>query len=160
MARSRSRAPLRLIPALHRGTHRVALYIQSEGLPVTQGEAHVLAHLHEVRRCSIGELHRAFAHRRSTLTSILDRLAARRLIHREVSPEDRRSFLVSLSAKGAALARRTHARLAALEEKALGAARSADVTSVVELVRALEAATAADDEGARPVKGSVRRRRR
>jgi DNA-binding MarR family transcriptional regulator len=137
VAKRRAAAPLRLIPALHRGTHRVALYIQAEGLPVSQGEAHVLAHLHEVRRCSIGELHRAFAHRRSTLTSILDRLSARGLVRREVSAEDRRSFLVSLTRAGAALARRTHERLAALEARALAGARGADLEALAALVEAL-----------------------
>jgi DNA-binding MarR family transcriptional regulator len=136
--RPRRLTPLRLIPALHRGTHRVALYLQSEGLPVTQGEAHVLAHLHEVRRCSIGELHRAFAHRRSTLTSILDRLVARDLVRREVSPEDRRSFLVSLTPRGTALARQTHQRLSALESRAMAAARGADLDALAALVEAME----------------------
>jgi hypothetical protein len=38
-----------------------------------------------------------FAHKRSTLTSILDRLATRNLITREVGKTDRRTFIVTLT---------------------------------------------------------------
>jgi DNA-binding MarR family transcriptional regulator len=113
----RSRTTLRLVPAVHRATHRVGLYILRGGrrAEATQGEAHVLAHLLEVGACPIGGLHAAFAHRRSTLTGILDRLEARGLVRRGPNPDDRRSFMVALTTKGRALAAAVHGRLAALE---------------------------------------------
>ena len=94
--------PLRLIPELHRATHRIGIYLDSLG--ITQGEGHILEHLAVSGDSTVAELHRALAHRRSTLTSILDRLADRRFITRESDPRDRRSFIVRLSRKGKAVA--------------------------------------------------------
>lgn len=50
-----------------------------------------------------------FGHRKSTLTSLLDRLEERGLIRRDVHPEDRRSFVVSLTPRGRKLATRVRA---------------------------------------------------
>jgi DNA-binding MarR family transcriptional regulator len=92
---------LQLIPALHRATHRVAVYLQRiPGLGITQAEAHLLAHLVEHGASHIGALHAAFGHRRSTLTSILDRMETRGLVLRQTDRKDRRSFLVKLTPEG------------------------------------------------------------
>jgi DNA-binding MarR family transcriptional regulator len=112
---------LSLIPGVHRATHRIGIWLEEVDPPlaVTQGEAHLLAHLTEAGACSVGELHRAFAHKRSSLTSYLDRLEARGHIVRAPHPGDRRSFLVSLTPAGSAAAARVHRRLSALETAAL-----------------------------------------
>src|SRR5689334_8793262 len=96
--------PLRLVPPIHRATHRIGLYLAAlrgrqrrpEGLhyDLSQGEAHILAHLATSGATTIGHLHRGLAHKRSTLTSILDRLTDRGLITREVGETDRRTFLI------------------------------------------------------------------
>ncbi len=130
--------PLRLILPVHRATHRIGLYVQATGLGVTQGEAHVLAHLAASGPSAIGELHDAFAHRRSTLTGILDRLEARGLLRRAVRPEDRRSFLVTPTARGRALARRVHAALAALESAVAAHVPPGAVAGFETVLRALE----------------------
>lgn len=112
--------PLRLIPDLHRATHRVGLFLERHPeLGVSQAEAHILAHLAEVGSGTVAELHHALAHRRSTLTSVLDRLEARGLVSREVSPNDRRSFVVRLRAPGRVLARRVYRALESLERDSL-----------------------------------------
>jgi DNA-binding MarR family transcriptional regulator len=135
---------LKLVPALHRAVHKLGLYIQARQPSLSQGEAHVLAHLHEVARCPIAELHRAFAHKRSTLTSILDRLHARGLVRRELRSDDRRSFLVSLTPRGARLARGIHADLGALESAVLAEATGQELLGLLKLVEAAErTATAA-----------------
>lgn len=119
------RMSLDLVPPLHRATHRVGLYVQAALPGVSQGEAHVLAHLHEAGASSIGALHEAFAHRRPTLTGILDRLTERGLVRRDLRPEDRRSFRVSPTPKGKRLAARVHQALRDLEGAALrGLAKS------------------------------------
>jgi DNA-binding MarR family transcriptional regulator len=131
---------LRIVPPVHRATHRIGLLLQATDLGVTQGEAHVLAQLAEAGPCAIGALHAAFAHRRSTLTSILDRLESRQLLRRELHPEDRRSFLVSLTPKGRSLAARVHATLLRLESAVLGQVSAAELAGFDAVLAALEAA--------------------
>jgi len=108
---------LRLIPHLHRATHQVGLYIdrRRDQLAVSQAEAHVLAHLSQVGSCSIAALHRSFGHKRSTLTSILNRLEERGLILREIHPQDRRSYLLRLTRTGRPLANKVRRELEHME---------------------------------------------
>jgi DNA-binding MarR family transcriptional regulator len=128
--------PLRLIPEVHRATHRIGIFLDSLG--ITQGEGHILSHLAASGDTKIAELHRALAHRRSTLTSILDRLAERGFITRESDPKDRRSFIVRLSKKGKTVAGEVHRELARLEESALKGIAGPQFQSVVKVLQALE----------------------
>jgi DNA-binding MarR family transcriptional regulator len=130
--------PLRLIPEVHRATHRIGIFL--DGLGITQGEGHILSHLATAGDTSIAELHRALAHRRSTLTSILDRLAERRFITRETDTDDRRSFIVRLSTKGRMVAARVHRELARIEERALKGVTGREFLSMVKILQALEKA--------------------
>lgn len=119
----RKPAPLTLVPPIHRATHRIGLYLarldpassRAGGRALSQGEAHILAQLALGSPASLADLHRGLAHKRSTLTSILDRLVARGLITREVGASDRRTFIVKTTRAGRALARRVHQHLAQLE---------------------------------------------
>jgi DNA-binding MarR family transcriptional regulator len=131
--------PLRLIPEVHRATHRVGIYLDSLG--ITQGEGHILSHLAAAGDTSIAELHRALAHRRSTLTSILDRLAERQYISRESDPQDRRSFIVRLSKKGKTVAARVHRELAGIEGSVLKGVTENQFQSIVKVLQTLEKTT-------------------
>ena len=131
---------LLLVPQIHRTTHQIGLYIERSGLGLNQGEAHIMAHLASAGDCSVGELHKAFAHKRSTLTSYLDRLYERRLIRREVREEDRRSFVVSLTPAGKALARKIHRHLEALEKAVLRRAKQGQTRSFTEMLGSVEEA--------------------
>jgi DNA-binding MarR family transcriptional regulator len=104
---------LRFIPVIHRITHRIGLSIQG----VSQGEAHILAHLASAGVCTIAELHRALGHKRSTLTSILDRLTERKWLVRRTSESDRRSFVIALTPTGRVRARKVLRHLEALERE-------------------------------------------
>ena len=107
---------LRLVPAIHRATHAIALLIdRAPDLGVTQAEAHVLSHLADRGQATIAEIHQAFGHKRSTLTSVLDRLETRQLITREVNADDRRSFVVALTRQGRSLATKVSVHLEGLE---------------------------------------------
>ncbi len=128
--------PLRLIPEVHRATHRIGIFLDSLG--ITQGEGHILSHLAAAGDSTIAELHRALAHRRSTLTSILDRLAERQFITRESDPNDRRSFIVRLSKKGKSVAAQVHRELERIEESALKGVTGNQFQSVVKVLHALE----------------------
>jgi DNA-binding MarR family transcriptional regulator len=142
---------LSLIPFVHRATHRIGLWLDAAepALRITQGEAHLLAHLAEAGSSSVKALHSAFAHKRSTLTSYLDRLEGRGYVLRALHPKDRRSFLVSLTPAGAAAAVRVHRRLAALEAAALRRLTPRDVHALRGALQALQDATEAQKRPAR-----------
>ena len=131
--------PLRLVHPVHRATHRIGLYLddlRERGL--TQGEAHILALLAHSGAANVADLHRGLAHKRSTLTSILDRLAKRGLITRAVGETDRRTFVVRLTAKGRKLADRIRRHLNALERAVIHRVSAADVKGFNRVVTALE----------------------
>jgi DNA-binding MarR family transcriptional regulator len=131
---------LLLIPQIHRTTHQIGLYIERSGLGLNQGEAHLLAHLASAGPSSVGELHKAFAHKRSTLTSYLDRLAERRFIRRDVRSEDRRSFVISLTPAGKLVARKIQHHLEALEKAALRGVAAGKTKTFTDLIGAVEEA--------------------
>jgi DNA-binding MarR family transcriptional regulator len=142
--------PLRLVPSIHRATHRIGLYLadlREAGL--SQGEAHILAHLATSRPATIADLHRGLAHKRSTLTSILDRLVARGFVTRTVSPDDRRSFVVDTTAAGRRAAARVHGHLTALEAAVARAVTSAEMRTFLKVLSAIERQARASGHRAR-----------
>jgi len=131
--------PLRLVPPIHRATHRIGLYLADlRDDALSQGEAHILALLATSGPATIAELHRGLAHKRSTLTSILDRLAERGFVTREVGAADRRTFVITPTAKGRQVARRVHRHLTDLERAAAGRVSSDDIRGFMKVVAAVE----------------------
>jgi DNA-binding MarR family transcriptional regulator len=131
--------PLRLVPPIHRATHRIGLYLadlREDGL--SQGEAHILALLATSAPATIAELHRGLAHKRSTLTSILDRLDERGLITRTVGATDRRTFVIATTARGRTVARRVRQHLMALEQAVSRRVTRAEVTAFLKVAAAVE----------------------
>lgn len=129
---------LQLVFGIHRATHRIGLYIQRNVPDLNQAEAHLLCHLHEAGDSTVADLHRAFAHKRSTLTSVLDRMEERALIRRESNKEDRRSFVVSLTRSGKAKAAKVHRVLERLEAAALKESDADAVKQLNELLGSVE----------------------
>jgi DNA-binding MarR family transcriptional regulator len=131
--------PLRFVPPIHRATHRVGLYLADlRDLGLAQGEAHILALLATSAPATIADLHRGLAHKRSTLTSILDRLAERRLITREVGAADRRTFVVTLTPSGRQVARRVLRHLIELEQAVVRRVTADDVKGFLKVILAVE----------------------
>ena len=131
--------PLRFVHPVHRATHRIGLYLddlRERGL--TQGEAHILALLAHSDQAKVSDLYRGLAHKRSTLTSILDRLARRGLITRTVGETDRRTFVVRPTAKGRKLAQRIQSHLSELERAVVHRVSAADIKGFNRVVAALE----------------------
>jgi DNA-binding MarR family transcriptional regulator len=122
---------LQLIFSIHRATHRIGLHIARHMPDLNQAEAHILSHLHESGESAISDLHLAFAHKRSTLTSVLDRLESRRLISRKLSPHDRRSFVIALTRAGKSHAKQIHRLLEDLEKQSL---RKTDARTLAEIL--------------------------
>ena len=130
---------LRLIPAVHRATHQIGLCIERSRVGgVNQAEAHILSHLAEHGEATITQLHLALAHKRSTLTSILDRLVARRLATRRESPGDGRVVVVGLTRRGRSLAGRVYRLLERLEREALGSGGAKQLQSMLAILDGLE----------------------
>jgi DNA-binding MarR family transcriptional regulator len=130
---------LRLVPPIHRATHRIGLYLSgasADGL--SQGEAHILALLASAAPATIADLHRGLAHKRSTLTSILDRLSDRGFITRTVGTEDRRTFLIAPTAEGRAVAAQVKRHLADLEQAVARRVTAADVGAFLKVLAAVE----------------------
>ena len=131
--------PLRLVPPIHRATHRIGLYLSAAGGgSLSQGEAHILALLASGSPATIADLHRGLAHKRSTLTSILDRLADRGLITRTVGTEDRRTFLIAPTAAGRTVAAKVERDLVDLERAVARRVTSAEVAAFLKVVSAVE----------------------
>jgi DNA-binding MarR family transcriptional regulator len=133
-------ASLHLVPALERATHAVALWIERTfaDLRLTQAEAHVLAALSEIAPCSINDLHHRFGHKRSTLTSLLDRLEERGWVRRGTHPSSRRLTLVELTEDGRLIADRTQAAVRELEARLMTHLESDDLAAFARALSALE----------------------
>jgi DNA-binding MarR family transcriptional regulator len=138
-AASRRASSLRIIPAVRRAAPQLAVHLaRLKDLRVTQGEAHILSLLIETGPLTIAQLHRAFSHRRSTLTSILDRLAARGLVRRDSAASDRRTFTISLTASGNLLAAETLRALRRVERETTGHLTAAELRGFEQVLKALE----------------------
>lgn len=130
--------PLRLIPGVHRAAHRISVYLDRDAnLPISQAEAHILTQLIAAGDSTVAQLHAAFGHRRSTLTSILDRLEERKFITRRSSLSDRRTFVVALTAAGRKWALRALAALTYLEDQVAAVVTAADLKGFEAVVEAL-----------------------
>jgi len=145
MAASQTRAQLVAIPRIERAAHAVGLYVANRPrFELTQAEAHVLAFLHPRAEARINEIHEAFGHRRSTLTSVVDRLEKRKLVERTSDPDDRRGVVVALTSSGAALSKDVFAALRSLESAALATFSKDQVATFVRVLDALTATVAAE----------------
>ena len=98
--------PLRYLSPIHKSTRQIAGYFEREleGTGIAGQEGHLLSYLRSYAPCPVGELVTVFGLRGSTVTSVLDRLEERGFIARRDNPEDRRSFLLDLTAEGRRLA--------------------------------------------------------
>ena len=97
---------LQFLSPLHKASRQLSVYLETHTreLGVSPSEGHVVTYLRSYAPAPVGELVRVFGMKRSTLTSMLDRLERDGLLRREVNPGDRRSFLVHVTDAGVALA--------------------------------------------------------
>lgn len=131
-----------IIAEVERAAHLVAGYLEStvSELELTQGEAHVLAQLARRGPTPISALHHEFGHKRSTLTNILDRLERRGLLLRKPNPDDRRSFLLQLTAAGRRAGVRLTRSLDRLEAEITASVGARDLAGFAAVTRSLEGA--------------------
>ncbi|HEV2457244.1 MAG TPA: MarR family transcriptional regulator [Ktedonobacterales bacterium] len=134
------RDSLAVVPAVERATHAVAVWIERTfaDLRLTQAEAHVLAYLADNAPCTINELHHSFGHRRSTLTSLLDRLEQRGWVRRSAHPTSRRLVLVDLTDDGRPAAERVRVAVRELEQRIAARTGSQDIAAFRRVIQAVE----------------------
>ncbi len=131
-----------MVATIERSAHLVGTYLDHAltAPRVTQAEAHVLAQLQRRGPTSIADLQREFGHKRSTLTSVIDRLERRGHVRREINAADRRSFVIHLTGTGKAAARRVTAVLDELEDQIRAHVSARDLTGLDAVASALAAA--------------------
>ena len=118
---------------------------------VTTVEAHLLGYCMVKGSRPFFELHRVLGQNKSTLTAIVDRLEAKRLLVRRLNRSDRRSWLIDLTPKGHVLAQNLRVVYAVFESQILGRIKPADL-------RGFEAVMAAIDSAAQvTLTGSARK---
>jgi len=93
------KSAIALITEIHRAVHALGLQL-AERNDLTQAESLVLALLEPVGSAPLEDVLKAFLHRRSTLTSVLDRLVSRALVERVTDPADNRRYYVRLTSGG------------------------------------------------------------
>jgi DNA-binding MarR family transcriptional regulator len=120
-----------IVAPIERVAHALGLLVSSSG--ITQAEAHVLARLAR-GPASLGDLHRGFGHKRSTLTAVVDRLEAKGLVARAANPDDRRSVVVTLTAAGRPLARRSLRAVQTIEREVASACSARDLAGFARVV--------------------------
>ncbi len=133
-------ANLPIVPELERATHAVALWIERAfaDLSLTQAEAHVLAYLADHASCSINDLHHSFGHKRSTLTSLLDRLESRGWIRRTAHPTSRRLVQIELTETGQPVAQQVSAAIRGLEDRLLARVGRPQAATFLQVIHILE----------------------
>jgi DNA-binding MarR family transcriptional regulator len=108
---------LTFLSPLHRATRQIGLWFDSHLTGLAGTEGHLLSYLVPYGPCTVSELVRVFGSKHSTMTSVLDRLEKRGLIERKDNPEDKRSFLVGLTARGRKAASRVNVLVEEIERE-------------------------------------------
>jgi len=131
---------LMILSPLHKAIRQVDIHLaeHTRALGVSNTEGHLLTYLASYAPCPISELHRVFGLKRSTLTSLLDRLESRGLVRRKSHPEDRRSLLVALRPGGRRLAGKLHALVNGFEDKVLAAVKPAHLAGFRKVLETIE----------------------
>ena len=131
--------PLRIVSPVHKATRQIQEYMMtaSRALGVEPYEGHLLSYTTLYGPCPPSELTRVFGHKPSTLTGMLDRLEDDGLLVREPNREDRRSFLIRVTARGSEVATELRERLEDLESQVTGRVAKRDMEGFDAVMRAL-----------------------
>ena len=128
--------------ALQRTTHHTlhALSAALAGENLNAAEINALANLAEGGTLNVRQLSERTGTRASTLTGVLDRLADRGYLTRELDPSDRRSFRLPLTEAGQAVAARVLTAVADLEREAMAGLSATQIAGFHAVLTALQEA--------------------
>jgi DNA-binding MarR family transcriptional regulator len=134
---------LEFLSPLHKASRQISVYLEgrTRELGLSPLEGHVLTYLRSYSPTSIRDLVRVFGIKQSTFTSLLDRLEAGGYARRTINPDDRRSFLVHITGKGAELAGRVTRLLQTLEDEIHGRVQGRDLKGFQAVMRAVDEIT-------------------
>ncbi len=138
--------PLKVLSPLHKASRQIEIHLAQEIKPlgVSPVEGHLLAYLYSYEPCPIAEIHRVLGTRRSTLTSLLDRLEARGLVSRDAHPDDRRSWMISLREEGRTLAAKIRRSLESFEAAIMKDIARHDIQGFERLMKSIADVTSVD----------------
>lgn len=128
-----------ILSPLHKAYRQAILYMEGadceDGL--SSSETHIIAYVRRYGPCPMSELSRVFGHKKSTVTSMLDRLTERGFISRKVNPEDRRSFLLAIGPEGEAVAEMAGAIVESFEGKVMDRISQSDMQGFRNVLKAV-----------------------
>jgi DNA-binding MarR family transcriptional regulator len=99
--------PLKIVSPVHKALRQISEHLirQMDQIDAPGWESHLLSYVGVYGPCRVSELRTVFGYSPSTLTSVLDRLESEGLISRRPNQEDRRSVLITVTAKGRQIGR-------------------------------------------------------
>ena len=135
--------PLRYLSPIHKAARQVGVHMerQMEGTGLAPQEGHLLSYLRSYAPCPIAEVITVFGLRGSTATAVLDRMEERGLMTRTPNPDDRRSFLLELTAEGKRVAEEVQELVEKLENAIARRITKEDEEGFRKVMAAIEAAT-------------------
>jgi len=141
--------PLRFLSPLHKATRLIGDHLgaRAESADLSGTEAHLLSYLRSYGPCPISLVVQVFGLRKSTLTGVADRLLERGFLTRKLNPDDRRSFLLGLTAWGRRRADRVRQALDEFEDCIAAQLSEADLAGFHNVMQAITRATAPDTKG-------------
>jgi DNA-binding MarR family transcriptional regulator len=126
-----------------------AIYLQTEGRRlakeqcarhgITATQLNVLKLLQAVGELSLSELSKRMAATNSTVTGIIDRMVAAKLVAREQSAEDRRVWRIRLLPEGKALARKVDVAPWEILKAAVAALDAAELQQLIKTLTKIAA---------------------
>ncbi|HEY0297344.1 MAG TPA: MarR family transcriptional regulator [Bordetella sp.] len=111
---------------------------------LTSAQFVVLCAVHEQDACSLAEIVKHTAIDQATVRGVIDRLKVKKLISVAHDPQDKRKVLVTLTAAGTALVRKTVPFAQEITESTFGALNPAERVAIVYLLRKMCDAAAPD----------------
>lgn len=138
-----------ILSPLHKAYRQAMLYMEGNGCDagVSSSEVHIVAYIKRFGPCPMSELSRVFGHKKSTVTSMLDRLTERGFISREVNPKDRRSFLLAILPEGEMVARNAGAVVERFEQAVVERISEKDMQGFRNVLKAVADVTQVDVRG-------------
>ena len=138
---------------MHKATRQIGLFFEerSAGSGLTPQEGHLLTYLRVYAPAPVGDLVRVFGMKGSTMTGTLDRLEGLGFVERRANPDDRRSFMVVLTARGRTQADATQRFVEETERAIARRVSEKDIDGFFAVMQAVEEVTGVTVRPVRPV---------